>query len=247
MLDIGIMAGYTVAMLLFFVYAGGAMAFRDKLVTLRKARGISQEVLADYIGIARQSVAKWEAGESLPDLEKLLAISQYFLVSLDALVRDDPYVYPHAPPALIPDPALLQFLCTAKRATYAGAGTEVTSSRLQSHDLYYAAGPLEYYDTYLGGTHFAGTEALWQHGTPIWAMNYVGRVLDARFSGDFLKEALQQVSEAAPYRGPQLYQRGALSYQCRVEGAFDWFIGSEDILANGDVVYACHFHGGRIA
>jgi transcriptional regulator with XRE-family HTH domain len=156
MLDIGIMAGYTVAMLLFFVYAGGAMAFRDKLVTLRKARGISQEVLADYIGIARQSVAKWEAGESLPDLEKLLAISQYFLVSLDALVRDDPYVYPHAPPALIPDPALLQFLCTAKRATYAGAGTEVTSSRLQSHDLYYAAGPLEYYDTYLGGTPLCG-------------------------------------------------------------------------------------------
>ena len=48
-------------------------------------------------------------------------------------------------------------------------------------DLHYAEGDVAYYDTYLGGTHFAGTEVLWRQGTPIWAMNYCGRVFDERF------------------------------------------------------------------
>lgn len=219
---------------------------KDRLVALRKARGISQEVLADYIGISRQSVAKWESGEALPDLEKLIKIGQYFLVSLDALLRDDPYAGAHDPPSIMPDSELLRFLCRAKRATYAGAGAEVAPSRTQSHDLCYEEGDLVYYDSYLGGLHFAGTEALWQLGTPIWAMNYCGRVLNAHFSGDFLKEALTQVSEELPYRGPLLYQRGTMSYHCRVEGSFDWFIGSEDIMHADALVYKCRFHGGLL-
>lgn len=82
------------------------------------------------------------------------------------------------------------FLVRAKRATYAGKGPERAASRPQSHDLYYAEGAYAYLDTYLGGERFSGEEAVWKDGTPVWAMNYSGRVTGAGFSGDFLKEAL---------------------------------------------------------
>ncbi len=58
------------------------------------------------------------------------------------------------------DKHLLDFLMKAKRATYAGKGTETVSSRLRSHDLIYQDGDYMYYDTYLGTGKFAGEEAL---------------------------------------------------------------------------------------
>jgi len=42
-------------------------------------------------------------------------------------------------------------------------------------------------DTYLGGTKFAGVEAVWKNDVPVWAMNYAGRVVGEGFSSDFLK------------------------------------------------------------
>lgn len=65
------------------------MNFSEKLQTLRKANGMSQENLADEVGVSRQAVSKWELGASLPDMDKLIAISDLFAVSIDALVKDD--------------------------------------------------------------------------------------------------------------------------------------------------------------
>ena len=59
--------------------------FTEKLQKLRRDAGMSQEKLAEKIGVSRQTVAKWENGDSSPDLNDALAISQVFGVTLDEL------------------------------------------------------------------------------------------------------------------------------------------------------------------
>lgn len=124
---------------------------------------------------------------------------------------------------------IIPFLIRAKQATYAGNGAHVASCRPNSKDLSYQEDDLSYYDTYLGGSHFIGEEAVWSAGNPCWAMNYSGRLLDNSFSFDFLKEALLHASPEMPYRGPELYQQGDLTYKCSVHGEFTWFYGYEEI------------------
>ena len=141
---------------------------------------------------------------------------------------------------------IVDFLIRAKRATYAGKGAETSPSRPGSHDLVWQENDLMYYDTYLGGNRFAGEEALWISGAPYWCMNYAGRVTDASFSGDFLKEALLHVPEDKPYRGPEKYENGGYTYTCNVDGTFDWFRGSESVFLDGVQIYECIFHGGTI-
>lgn len=63
--------------------------FSDKLQMLRKNHYLSQEQLADKLGVSRQSVSKWESGQGYPEIEKLLALSDYFKVSLDYLLKDE--------------------------------------------------------------------------------------------------------------------------------------------------------------
>ena len=64
------------------------MEFSEKLSDLRKKAGLSQEQLADRLGVTRQSVSKWESGTALPELVKLISLSEIFGVSLDYLVKD---------------------------------------------------------------------------------------------------------------------------------------------------------------
>lgn len=63
------------------------MTIADRIQSLRKGRGISQEELADRIGVSRQAVSKWESEQSTPDLEKVLLLSDYFEVTTDYLLR----------------------------------------------------------------------------------------------------------------------------------------------------------------
>lgn len=65
------------------------MIFADKLIQLRKRSGWSQEELAEQLRVTRQSVSKWEGGQSIPDLDRLLALSQLFGVSTDYLLKDE--------------------------------------------------------------------------------------------------------------------------------------------------------------
>lgn len=59
------------------------------ILTLRRLRGLTQEELAERVGVSRQAVAKWESGESVPDLGSCCALAELFRVSLDNLVRFD--------------------------------------------------------------------------------------------------------------------------------------------------------------
>ena len=64
--------------------------FSDNLIQLRKFRGMTQEDLAEIVGVSRQAVAKWESGESFPDIEKSRLLAEAFDVSLDELVNHQP-------------------------------------------------------------------------------------------------------------------------------------------------------------
>lgn len=65
------------------------MIFADKLITLRKKSGWSQEELAEKLGVTRQSVSKWEGAQSVPDIDKILQLSHLFGVTTDYLLKDE--------------------------------------------------------------------------------------------------------------------------------------------------------------
>ena len=63
------------------------MNMADRIQYLRKTKGISQEELAGKIGVSRQAVSKWESEQSLPDLEKIITMSDYFGVTTDYILK----------------------------------------------------------------------------------------------------------------------------------------------------------------
>ena len=65
------------------------MILADKIITLRKKNGWSQEELAEKLNVTRQSVSKWEGAQSVPDLNKILLLSRIFEVSTDFLLKDE--------------------------------------------------------------------------------------------------------------------------------------------------------------
>ncbi|ENK0838517.1 helix-turn-helix transcriptional regulator [Clostridium botulinum] len=64
------------------------MAFSNKLYSLRKQKGLSQDELGSKLNVSRQTISKWELGETTPELEKLIALGDFFEISLDELVMD---------------------------------------------------------------------------------------------------------------------------------------------------------------
>lgn len=222
------------------------MKLEDKLKLLRKQNGYSQEQLADKIGIARQTVSKWENGQTVPELNGLILLSKLYGITIDRIIKDDDQCnILLSPKADISIQEIIEFLIAAKHNTYAAKGKETKPSRTNSHDFSYEdSNGYTYYDTYLGGERFAGEEAVWFHQKPVWSMNYAGRVIGENFSGDFLKEALLAVSMELPYRGPEIYSKGDYHYHCRVDGEFVWFQGCEEIFYLNQKIYECFFHGG---
>ena len=222
------------------------MIFSEKLQLIRKSKGLTQEELAEKLSVSRQAVAKWESGQSYPDIENLLAISNLFHITVDYLVRDQACMKSFPEETNSELGQLIDFRLEANRNTYAAYMNEVPSTRLDSHDFSYSSGPYTYHDTYVGGEQFAGQEAVWHQGKARYAMNYLGRVLGQNFSGDFLKEALRRADRTMPYRGPEYYTAGEYLYKCKVAGDFTWFQGYEEIYCNQEKVYECYFHGGTM-
>lgn len=65
------------------------MEFNNRLYQLRKQKGFSQEELANRLNVSRQTISKWELGDSTPNMEKLIALSDLFKISLDELVKGE--------------------------------------------------------------------------------------------------------------------------------------------------------------
>jgi len=65
------------------------MKFNDKLIELRKKKGLSQEELGYELNVTRQTISKWELGQTKPEMEKLIEISKYFNISVDELLDEE--------------------------------------------------------------------------------------------------------------------------------------------------------------
>lgn len=63
------------------------MSISNRILNLRKQKGISQEELANIIGVSRQSVSKWESEQSTPDIEKIILMSEFFGVTTDYILK----------------------------------------------------------------------------------------------------------------------------------------------------------------
>ena len=63
------------------------MEFSEKLITLRKGRDLTQEQLAEQLKVSRQSISKWESGQVIPEVEKIVELSKVFNVTLDYLLK----------------------------------------------------------------------------------------------------------------------------------------------------------------
>ena len=63
------------------------MELKDKLVSLRKGKGLSQLELAEILNVSRQSISRWEVGTSVPTMEKLIALSKLYDIPLDELIH----------------------------------------------------------------------------------------------------------------------------------------------------------------
>ena len=64
------------------------MTFKEKLVKLRKLKGLTQDEFASAVGVSRQAVYKWESGQSYPEVPKLLEIKLLFGISIDDLLDE---------------------------------------------------------------------------------------------------------------------------------------------------------------
>lgn len=63
------------------------MNMADRIQYLRKTKGLSQEELADKMGVSRQAVSKWESEQSTPDIEKIIMMSEIFEVTTDYILK----------------------------------------------------------------------------------------------------------------------------------------------------------------
>ena len=223
------------------------MEFKEKLQLLRINLKFSQEELADRLGISRQSITKWENGQSFPDIQNLIQLSEIFKVSIDRLVKgNDICTVSLLDEQKYPMHDIRTFLLRAKSNTYVTGENEITSTQPDSHDFRYEDGDYLYTDTYFGSQKFTGGERVWIRNRAVWALNYYGQSLNENFDIAFLKEALSHMAVSMPLRGLEFYQKGDYMYQCQVQGDFECFSGEERIYCRQEKVYACTFHGGVV-
>lgn len=96
------------------------MIFSEKLFVLRKSKGLTQEDLAEHLNVSRQAIAKWESGQAYPDISNIIAISEFFRVTIDHLVKDNN----NCTTALVTQvpyekEEVVKFMIQAKKETYA--------------------------------------------------------------------------------------------------------------------------------
>lgn len=70
------------------------MSISEQLIHLRKIKGLSQEELASLMNVTRQAVSKWETGQTVPDSEKIIHLSEIFGVTTDYLLKGEETNHP---------------------------------------------------------------------------------------------------------------------------------------------------------
>ena len=104
----------------------------ERIYQFRRNSGLSQEQLAEKIGVSRQAISKWESGISTPELEKLLALSECFDITIDELVKDEAFTQGtnEVPQELekTKDPKAIEMVLSPSAAEQLNAASTVTLS-----------------------------------------------------------------------------------------------------------------------
>lgn len=145
---------------------------------------------------------------------------------------------------------LQQFLFTANKAGYA-FGDE--SKRIKESDgstsIRFEQGDFSLHDNYFGGEPYGGRMVVFFKGKPEWIMVYYGLVVPSVKAESvymILRNALKQMPEEMPLRGPEAYQHEDYQYQNTWKGLLERYSGEEKILKNGELVYHANYLGGLI-
>lgn len=143
------------------------------------------------------------------------------------------------------------FVVRAKAATYVGGGAKSLSRRPGSHDLEFREGAFSYLDSYFGGADFIGQEVVYHQETPVWAMNYYGKLLEpsmitATEAGQIIQESLAQMYREGRFLGGFEHAVKGSRYTDTSEGDVTSFRGKEWIVRAGSKVYELVYHGGLI-
>jgi hypothetical protein len=146
---------------------------------------------------------------------------------------------------------LNEFVVKAKAATYVGGGAESPSCRPGSHDLQFQHGPFSYLDSYFGNANFMGQEVVYYEGTPVWAMNYYGRILESTMieaaeAGQIIQESLSQMYKEERFLGGFEHTTQDSTYVDTSQGDIASFAGREWIEREGVRVYELVYHGGLV-
>jgi hypothetical protein len=137
--------------------------------------------------------------------------------------------------------SLLEFITKAHRNTYAAPKEIKLKYRcktplIEGHKEYdFIDGDWRYHDTYAGTEWAPGSEVVLYKGQPVWRMSYQGQTVNSlseEFVEEmfgFLKEALRNVDEHMPFRGPALFARGDFIYKFAIKGDYRYFTGRESV------------------
>lgn len=148
-------------------------------------------------------------------------------------------------------PELEKFIVRAKAATYIGDGIESPPCRLGAKDLQFKEGAWAYHDSYFGGSDFIGEEVVYYQDTPVWGMNYFGRLLrpdcmTAAEVGKMLKKSLSRMYQEGRFLGLFEHTEGAVRYLDTNHGDVTWFEGIEYVYQGDILVYSLVYHGGLV-
>ena len=101
-------------------------AIGQRIRRIRKAKSYSQEQLADKLGVARQTLSKWENGQAVPELGNLISLSNLYGITIDRIVKeDDECNISLCKNASMDINKIIEFLLVAKKNTYVAANNKV--------------------------------------------------------------------------------------------------------------------------
>jgi hypothetical protein len=150
---------------------------------------------------------------------------------------------------------LAKFLVKAKLSTYAsGKARKLKPQRPGFEEFQFSQKEWSYRDSYAGHYAATGQEVVRFKNRPVWSMSYSGGMAkefhgSAEFTEQtfkFLREALSQVTEAKPFRGPEHFIRGEFGYINHAYGSMASFNGIEVITHKGREVFRQYYIGGLV-
>lgn len=143
--------------------------------------------------------------------------------------------------------SLRDFLCEARRNTYAANATPIDARLLASTQLEFQKGNFFYRDIFFSGTKkFIGQEIVYQDSKPIWGMNYMGNQI-GKLETNFLKESLFKLSEKCRLGGRCENEKREYKYQDNGQGNVEEFSGQEQMSVQGKNIYKLDYRGGLIS